>query len=393
MQPPPTYYTYRLASLILGVPEKVMEAFLREHPALESFVLSNVKLTGIIIGRGSYGNVEEVAIPGAVCAAKSIHDLLLDPNVVRAADMNKASTQFVTECQLLSIVQHPNIVQFLGICEVPGSQLPALVMERLATCLHNVLDPEIDPPPPADAPKPYIPLNLKCSILHDVASGLTYLHGHSPPIIHRDLSARNILLNSGMVAKIADLGMARITAHVKTVATMTKAPGASVYMPPEALENHPEDKKFAPKDREKKAKYDSSIDVFSFGVVSLFTLSQTFPCDLLAPTYRKGFQHIARTELERRDEYMQIIYREFGKTHSLSQMIEQCFDFPENRPSIDEVLGLLEKARANEKSLINTLELVQALEMKEVHEIFNSLLRLPKWCAFFSIASHARKHA
>ena len=101
-----------------------------------------------------------------------------------------------------------------------------------------------------------------------------------------------------MVAKIADLGMARITSHMKPAATMTKAPGASVYMPPESLENHPGNKKRGSKDRDLNAKYDSSIDVFSFGVLSIFTLSQTFPCGLLAPTYRLGGRHIAHTELE-----------------------------------------------------------------------------------------------
>ena len=118
--------------------------------------------------------------------------------------------QFVRECQLMSTLRHPHIVQFLGVCFLHGSQLPALVMERLMTSLHDLLDPETDPPPPPDAPKPFFPLSLKCSILHNVASGLAYLHERSPPIIHRDLSARNVLLNSGMVAKIADLGVARI---------------------------------------------------------------------------------------------------------------------------------------------------------------------------------------
>ena len=171
-----------------------MEDFLRENPELNAFLLSNVKLTSATIGRGSYGVVEEVAIPGAICAAKKIHGIFLDPNTVRTTEIQNASAQFVKECQLMSTLRHPNIVQFLGICEIPGSRLPALVMERLATCLHDVLDPEIYPPPPADAPKPFFPLNLKCSILQNVASGLACLHDQTPPIIHRDLSARNVLL-------------------------------------------------------------------------------------------------------------------------------------------------------------------------------------------------------
>ena len=338
------------------------EDLLRHNPELRPFLLSNVQLTGTTIGAGAYGSVEEVAIPGAICAAKKIHEIFLDRSEIPPSEIRKNLAQFVKECQLMSTLRHPNIVQFLGVCFFPGTRLPALVMERLLTSLHDLLDPEIEPPPPPDAPKPFFPLSLKCSILHNVASGLAFLHEQSPPIIHRDLSAKNVLLNSGMVGKLADLGVARIVPRVRTVATMTKAPGASVYMPPEALEDKPGQRK---EEEGKVSKYDASIDVFSFGVVSIFTLCQTFPCQLLAPTYREGRRHIARTELERRQHYMRMIYSQLRKQHPLLQMIGRCLDFPEDRLSIGEVLRLLEQARAedrDEQTEMNKLELLQALQ-------------------------------
>ena len=161
---------------------------LRDNPELRPFVLSNVRLTGTTIGAGAYGSVEEVAIPGAICAAKKIHEIFLDRSEIPPSEIRKNLAQFVRECQLMSTLRHPNIVQFLGVCFFPGTRLPALVMERLLTNLHDLLDPEIDPPPPPDAPKPFFPLGLKCSILHNVANGLAYLHERAPPIIHRDLS-------------------------------------------------------------------------------------------------------------------------------------------------------------------------------------------------------------
>ncbi|CAI8052108.1 Dual specificity protein kinase shkC [Geodia barretti] len=336
-----------------------MAEFIRGHPELQPFVLSNVRLTGTTIGAGAYGSVEEVAVPGAICAAKKIHDFFLDAAQVTSAAVQKATTQFVAECQLMSTLRHPNVVQFLGLCFMPGSRLPAIVMERLLTSLHDLLDPETYPPPPPDAPKPFFPLNLKCSVLHNVASGITYLHERSPPIIHRDLSARNVLLNSGMVAKIADLGVARIVPRMRIAATMTKAPGAGVYMPPEALEDRPQDEEVS------KAKYGASIDIFSFGVVAIFTLSQTFPSSLLPTAYRERGRLLARTELERRERYTRMIYSQLREKHPLLQMIEGCLDFPEDRPSIREVLRLLEEARAevrDEQTDMNKLELLQALQ-------------------------------
>ena len=80
-----------------------------------------------------------------------------------------------------------------------------------------------------------------------------------------------------MVAKIADLGVARIVPRVRAAATMTKGPGALVYMPPEA---------FAPtRSNTEKSKYDAGIDVFSLGVVTIFTIGGVFPCDPLEPNY------------------------------------------------------------------------------------------------------------
>ena len=249
-------------------------------------------------------------------------------------------------------------------------------MERLLTSLHDLLDPETQPPPHKDAPKPFFPLNLKCSILHNVASGLAYLHERTPPIIHRDLSARNVLLNSGMVAKIADLGVARIVPRIRATATMTKAPGAGIYMPPEALENKDEDEE--EEEEVQTSKYDASIDIFSYGVVAIFTLSQAFPCNLLHPTYRnERKQIVGRSELERRDRYTRMLYSQLREKHPLLQMIEGCLDFPEDRPSIREVLSLLEQARAeirDEQTDMNKLELLRALHSQPRNQVRATLL-------------------
>ena len=72
-----------------------------------------------------------------------------------------------------------------------------------------------------------------------------------------------------MVAKIADLGMARIVPRVRAAATMTKGPGALVYMPPEA---------FAPaRSNTEKSKYDASIDIFPLVLSPFSQLVKPFP--------------------------------------------------------------------------------------------------------------------
>ena len=290
---------------------------------------------------------------------ETVHNIYLDSAKVPAANIRTMSTRFVKECEMMSTLRHPHIVQFLGVAMLQDSRLPALIMERLMTSLHDLLEPQ--PKPPSDAPKPYFPLNIQCSILSNVACGL---HERPRPIVHRDLSAKNVLLTSEMVAKIADMGVARIVPRAGP-ATMTKAPGTGVYMPPEALENKPCENVT---DQDKKSKYDKSIDIFSFGVVAIFTLSQTFPCDLQAPNYRHKGEFLPRTELQRREQYMQIIYRKLHKNHPLVQMITRCLDFPEKRPSIHEVMTRYLDAevsqvrgedRVQQMSQMNKFELIQ----------------------------------
>ena len=350
----------------LGQPKTQMaEAFLRDHPGLRPFVLSDVQLTGINIGGGSYGKVEEVAFPVAA-AAKTIHPIL-------QGGLSKPASEFVRECQLMSTLRHPNIVQFLGVAFFPDSRLPALVMERLLMSLHDLL--ATDTPPLRDAVQPlaFFSMALKCSVLQDVAGGLAYLHEQSPPIIHRDLSARNVLLNSGMVAKIADLGVARIAPCMRAAATMTKGPGASVYMPPEATE--------AATSNTEKSKYDTSIDIFSLGVVTIFTVSETFPCDPLAATYveEKSGLLVARTELQRRSQYMRLVnikLRACGQLHAdqpFIRLIQQCLqNLPAKRPVIHEVQRLLEEARAcfgDGESERNKHDLARALQTQPRNQV------------------------
>ena len=251
---------------------------LGDHPELQPLILHDVTPTGVTIGAGAFGNIEEVAIPGAVCAAKSIHRFLAEEEKdwVAKKVVDKNIKKFIAECKIMGRLRHPNIVQFLGLwfSQPKESCVPAIVMEKMLMSLHNLL---------TTVPKQYIPLGLKCSILQDIARGIVYLHKQKPPVIHRDLTAANVLLNSSMVAKIADMGMARILPD-KVNTALTKIPGAMVYMPPEALED--------------RAKYNTSIDLFSLGVVTIFVLSQEFPCDLKAPTYtstEKGL--VARTNL------------------------------------------------------------------------------------------------
>ena len=305
------------------------------NPNLRQFEIL-VRPTGRVLGQGAYGSVDEVEIPGALCAAKKLHDGLL--NVANSEEVRRISEAFVRECGLMSTLRHPHIVQFIGVCYLPGSRLPSLVMERLDSCLHELLETT-----------PNIELPMKLSILVNVAGGLVYLHNQSPPVIHRDLTARNVLLNSAFVAKIADLGVARILdlRGDRLVQTMTTGPGNIVYMPPEAIDDH--------------ARYNASIDVFSFGNLALFTFTQEFP-QVKAATYTNPSSGAvtARTEIERRSDGIQLLERILGAQNQCTLLTKSCLhNLPARRPSSSDLLEALKHVRGNAPDLETNEQLLR----------------------------------
>ena len=293
----------------------------QQHPELQEFMLDNVHRTGVHLGTGSYGEVEELCWNGTKCAGKCLHEALLDH---APGTSSIIAGKFVSECKIIARIRHPNIVQFLGLCfflDYRDQKRLYLVMERLYDNLHNLLDK-----------KPNIHLSVKCSILLDISKGLVHLHSHNPCIIHRDLSTKNILLSASMQAKIADLGTARMISSEKLARKLmhTPMPGTFVFMPPEASTTKPI--------------YDTKLDMFSFGHVMLHTLLQVFPCELEAPTYHTANGKVrGRSALEQRERYMDLLYSQLKKDHTLCKLTVNCLqDMPAKRPTAKEVLKILE---------------------------------------------------
>ena len=80
------------------------------------------------LGVGVYSSVERVKIEGAMYAAKRYKGGI-------SMDTDKISKKFSAVLKNLCSLRHPNIVHYEGVCDLPDSKLPALVMELLATNL------------------------------------------------------------------------------------------------------------------------------------------------------------------------------------------------------------------------------------------------------------------
>ena len=330
---------------------------LQDAHELRPFVMPNVRPTGKKLGGGAYGCVVELEVDGLTCAGKKIHEVLINPG---NAGADRMVEKYYDECRLLSNIRHPNIVQFLGICFL-GTQadsplnLPVLVMERLDRSLHDLLENTPD-----------VPLANKCSILQDVARGLMHLHSCSPAIVHRDLTARNVLLDAALVAKIADMGNSRIVdlkpgQLAKTMTT--QAPGTIVYMPPEAFEDPPQ--------------CGTQLDMFSFGHLTLFTVTQQFPCDLLPATYNDPSTGLlnARNEVQRRNKYVTTA-QAFDGSQDLVQLITQCLDnLIAKRPSAIEALEKLQNISAKIDDRYHSMTRLQLEEIAKSQDAKDEQLR------------------
>ena len=263
-------------------------------------------------GEGSYGAVYAVKVDGFPCIAKRLHDVLRQADDSRDSGTS-ITDKFMSECKTLSTLHHPNIVQFIGIHRPSDSvhQDVSLIMEGLYTDLDAFLAKHAD-----------VPLNLKLSFLLDVSNALVYLHMRSPPIIHKDVKAANVLLSRDMRAELADLGTSKLLKFEPLTSTMyTKCPGTLGIMPPEALQPAP--------------KYDTKLDVFSFGTLIIHTVNQDFPMAYeVSKARKKGELRIAK----RQDAIDKL------SNHCLYDLVRQCLqDCKTKRPSMTKARDTIER--------------------------------------------------
>ena len=189
------------------------------------------------IGCGSWGVVKVAKFRGLPVAAKCLHKTII----------SRYNRQlFKREMTISAKLRYPNLVLFIG-ATIEGE--PMILTELMPTSLRKELENETN-------------LSYKdvVTISRDVACGLTYMHLFEVPIIHRDISSSNVLLEPlrvGWRAKLTDYGAANFMRLTTTI-----APGSIAYAAPEA--NEP--KQHTPK-----------MDVYSFGVLLVEMCTGEFP--------------------------------------------------------------------------------------------------------------------
>ena len=241
---------------------------------------SEVKITEEVLGKGSWGEIKVAMFRGTRVAAKCLHEIILSEYNLEL---------FSREMEIAARVRHPNLLQFIGATrETP----PIILSEIMPTSLYKELQKNRFTRP-----------QIICISRH-VALALNYLHLWKPqPIIHRDISSPNILLEavgSGQwKAKVCDYGSANLQHQVKT-----ERPGNPSYAAPES--HYPDE-------------HSPAMDVYSYGVL----LTEMIICRPPDITIAGRLQQVERIEwLPMKSLVQHCVNHKRSKRFSMNQVLE-----------------------------------------------------------------------
>ncbi|CAN8246210.1 unnamed protein product [Cochlearia groenlandica] len=188
------------------------------------------------LGEGGFG----VVYKGQLITGKTVAIKRLSRGSPQGAE------QFKNEVDLVAKLQHKNLAKLLGYCLEGEEKILVYEFVPNKSLDYFLFDNE---------KRGVLDWQKRYKIIEGIARGLLYLHRDSRiTIIHRDLKASNILLDSEMNPKISDFGMARIFGVDQTQGNTKRIAGTYGYMSPEYAYH---------------GQYSVKSDVYSFGVLIL----------------------------------------------------------------------------------------------------------------------------
>ncbi|XAR62254.1 Non-specific serine/threonine protein kinase [Bertholletia excelsa] len=276
----------------------------------------------LIVGDGSFGLVYKARLAnGATVAVKRLFN-----------DNFQGFREFVAETETLGKLRHPNIVTILGYCAAGNDRF--LIYEFVE---HGSLDQWLLDT--SSSPSQKFPLNwdTRLKIVKGVARGLAYIHNLETPIIHRDIKASNVLLDSEFEAHIADFGLARAIEgsrfHVST-----QVAGTMGYMAPEYINGA--------------TTATTMGDVYSFGVLMLEIATGIRP-NLPFKAEEAGGKEVRLVDwavtLAEKRRHMEMLDASISREGLKEDEVEEFFriakictsERPLSRPTMEKVVGLL----------------------------------------------------
>ncbi|KAK7263873.1 hypothetical protein RJT34_31471 [Clitoria ternatea] len=263
------------------------------------------------VGEGALGKVYKAEMKGQVFAVKK---LKCDAENI---DVDSIKT-FKSEVEAMTETRHRNIVKLYGFC-CEGMHT-FLIYEYMGR--GNLSDMLRDEKEALE-----LDWHKRVDILKGVASALSYMHHDcSPPLIHRDISSKNVLLSSNLEPHVSDFGTARFLKPDSPI--WTSFAGTYGYAAPELAYTMAVNEK---------------CDVFSFGVLAFEVLTGKHPGDLVS---------YIQTSSEQKINFKEILDSRLApptKSHVLKELAMianvalSCLQTnPQSRPTMRSIAQLLE---------------------------------------------------
>ncbi|KAL4025244.1 hypothetical protein IC575_013624 [Cucumis melo] len=246
----------------------------------------------------------------------------------------KAEMEFAVEVEILARVRHENLLGLRGF--YAGGEERLIVYDympnhSLLSHLHGQL-----------ADQCLLDWKRRVNIAIGAAEGLSYLHHEAQPhIIHRDIKASNVLLNSDFEAKVADFGFAKLIPDGVSHLT-TRVKGTLGYLAPEYA---------------MWGKVAESCDVYSFGILLLEIVSGRKPLEKLPNGTKRDIVQWA-TPYAQTEDFDQIADPRLNQNfdvHDLKSIVTialRCTDGnAESRPSMKQVVAWLKDGLSTKKEM------------------------------------------
>jgi tRNA A-37 threonylcarbamoyl transferase component Bud32 len=205
-----------------------------------------------------YQNLELIGRGGMADVYKSTHPELQKPVAIKILPAHLSNEaefrkRFTREAQVISKLEHPNIIRMYDSGEHGGSHY--MVMEYLAGKDLNEFIKE----------NGKLALSQVVLLVRQIAAALDYAHAQG--VIHRDIKPSNVLLdlstNGNLRAILTDFGIAKIL-NAQTAMTQTgDVIGSFDYIAPEQIEDS--------------SKLDGKADIYALGVMAFQMLTGELP--------------------------------------------------------------------------------------------------------------------
>ncbi|KAG6542360.1 hypothetical protein Mapa_016188 [Marchantia paleacea] len=291
-----------------------------------------------LIGEGGFGQVfRGVLSDGKVVAVKQ-----MDPGA-SARQGTQGEREFRVEVDILSRLNHPNLVRLIGYCADRTHRLLVyeyMVNGNLQELLHGVVRVKLE-------------WHMRLRVALGAARALEYLHtgrAAGNPIIHRDFKSSNILLDEDFNPKVSDFGLAKLVPFGDKHYVSTRVIGTFGYFDPKYTAT---------------GRLTVKSDVYGFGVVCLELLTGRRAVDSSYSCGEENLVFRVRETLKSKKKLKKVVDSEispltysFDSVKRFADLAARCIrDEDSKRPMMAECVRELEELYAQSRTFTKSLSM------------------------------------